>query len=152
MHEDEILDLCEGLAGTDASLAALVEEFSGSTVRCIVRAVSFVLAQSAFRVSEASAGLVYRHLEFLTARDDTTVLLNTLTAVQRQCIQGVPWPKGRPPSVLAPFLQHCVRQDELVRANVERLLDCLRNEHRILSVLKPDELLALERELANRGA
>lgn len=132
-HADEILDLCERLAQTDAGMLALVDAFSASASAVVTRALSFVLAQRAWQVTAANAGIVYRHVELLAQRDDATTLANTLTAIQRQCIAGQPWPPGRVPASLLPFFEHCVAQGASVRDDVERVLDCLRDHGHLSS-------------------
>lgn len=148
---DEILDLCEREGQTDAGLRALVENFSASSSAVVTRALGFVLAQRAWKVTPTNAGIVYRHIELSTQREDATTLLNTLTAIQRQCIQGQPWPPGRVPSAFFPFLEHCATQSDEVRANVERVLDCLRDNGQLLSALTPEQVLRMKRILPPRS-
>jgi hypothetical protein len=57
------------------------------------------------------------------AKDDPSTLMNVLTAVQRQAINGMPWePRVPAPQMLHWFLMYCLDQNELVQSTALRLL------------------------------
>ena len=113
-ESDDTIDLMEEVAQRPGGLQLLLERFGHSEHAMVVRSLSFLLARAANQTTVESSARIYDLIAKLRCTDDVSTLINCMTTIQRQAICDIPWPGGRAPASLFPFLMHCLTQGALV--------------------------------------
>ena len=102
------LDLMVKVARLKGGLKLLVEKYSASQSVIIVSGLVLILVRRAESTNLKNAYLLFEFIENLQRKDNSSILVTTLTAIRHQIGIAKVWHHTRMPESLYPFLQHCL--------------------------------------------
>jgi hypothetical protein len=106
--DGKALDLMVKVARLKGGLKLLVERYSASRSVIVVGALIGVLVRRAESTKLKDAYLLFDFIENLQRKDNSSILVTTLTAIQHQIGLAGVWQHTRMPESFYPFLQHCL--------------------------------------------
>jgi hypothetical protein len=106
--DGKALDLMVKAARGKDSLKLLVERYGASRSVIIVGAILLVLVKKAESTNLKNAYLLFQFIENLQRKDNSSILVTTLTAIQHQIGLARVWQRTRMPESIYPFLQYCL--------------------------------------------
>lgn len=103
------LGIMAELSQTDTGLHLLIDRYADSSSAHIVGFLAFTIAERSKHSTPEMAPLVFEFVGKLKRDDYEAVLLNSLSAMDRQFSFGAGWGESsQAPACLFPFIEHCM--------------------------------------------